>query len=106
MTLFTLLGYILIIIGFIVGIWGGFQFPIRLLNSEFMSFIVSASVLITLGVAFLKTGIKWIFPGFVWVTICLSIIYLVGFKMPIWVLACGIIVLLTIGWGTTSFIFK
>lgn len=106
MTGLTILGYVLIIFGVIIGFWGGVQFPFNIMNSEFMSFLVSMFVLITIGISLLKNVPNWLLLGLLWITVVLIIIYLYGFKMPILVLLAGIVVILGIGWWLTTLISK
>ena len=106
MTGLIILGYVLIILGVVIGFWGGAQFPINIMNGEFMSFLVSAFVLITIGIALLKNVPNWLTLGLLWITVVLNIIFLYGFKMPIWVLLAGIMVLLAIGGWLTTLISK
>lgn len=106
MTGLKILAYVLIILGGIVGFWGGVQFPFNIMNSEFMTFLVSAFVLITIGTALLNNVPNWLTVGLLWITVILNIIYLYGFNMPIWVLLAGIAVLLGVGWWLTTLICR
>jgi len=76
------------------------------MNSQFMTFLVSAFVLITIGVALIKNVPNWVTLGLLWITISLTVIYLYGFEMKIWVVLSGIVVLLGIGWWLTTLILK
>jgi len=40
----TILGYVLVALGVIVSIWGSAQFPLNLMNRNFMSFLVGGLV--------------------------------------------------------------
>ena len=102
----AILGYVLIVLGVIVGIWGGAQFPINLMNSDFMSFLVSGLVLLTVGLAIIRNIPSWILLAAVYLTVASIIVYLIGFQMSMFVLLSGIVVVLGFGLWFTTLIIK
>lgn len=106
MSVSTILAYVLIALGLIVGIWGGVSFSVDLMNSEFMSFLVSGVVLLTIGAALLDKAPDWLTVGLLWATTILLIIYLYGLQMPLWVFLSGVVVLVGIAWGLMVLILK
>lgn len=106
MTGLTILGYTLIGLGVIVGIEGGVQKPIDFMNSDFMSFLTSALVLITIGLAFINNVPQWLLLAALWITAVIIIIYMFGLHMPLWVFASGVIVTIGIGVWLTTLILK
>lgn len=106
MTGLTILGFVLIVLGVIVGFGQGAQLPINMMSSQFMTFLVSAFVLITIGVALIKNVSNWLTLGLLWITIALTIIYLYGYEMKIWVVLSGVVVILGIGWWLTILILR
>lgn len=107
MTGLTILGYILIALGVIVGIEGGVQSPIDFMNSGFMSFLTSALVLITIGLAFIKSAPHWLLLAALWITAVVLIIYMYGLYMELWVFASGVVVTIGAGvWLTTLILNK
>ena len=102
MTGLTILGYVLMALGVIVGIGGGILKPIDLMNSEFMSFLTGGLILITIGLALIKSIPQWLLLTALWVTAVAIITYMYGFHMPGWVFASGIVVAVGVGiWLTT-----
>ncbi len=102
----TILGYVLIVLGLIVGIGGGILKPTDLMNSEFMSFLTGGLMLITIGLPLVKNVPHWILLGSLWITAASLIFYLYGFHMPVWVFVSGLLVVLGIGFWLTALILK
>ena len=97
-----ILGYVLIVVGVLTGFWGGSMFPVSLMNKDFMSFLTSAFILITLGISLIKDIPKRIVIGALYLTILLSVVYMVSLKMDLWVLLMGIVVETGFGWWLTT----
>lgn len=102
----TILGYVLVALGVIVSIWGSAQFPLNLMNSEFMSFLVGGLVLITAGLAIIHGVPTWLLLGALFLTAAATIVYMVGMYMEPFVLLSGIVVILGLGWWLTTLILK
>jgi len=102
----TIFGYVLVVLGLIVGIGGGTLKPIDLMNSEFMSFLTGGLVLITIGLPLIKNVPHWLLFSCLWITAASLIIYLYGFHMPIWVFSSGLVVVLGIGYWLTVLFSK
>ncbi len=94
-------GYVLIVIGVLTGFWGGSKFPVSLMNKDFMSFLTSAFLLITLGISLMKDLPKWILIGSLYLTLLVSVVYMIGLKMDVWVLLMGIVVEIGFVWWLT-----
>lgn len=97
----TILGYVLIALGVIVSIWGGTQY-----SDNFLSFLVGGLVLATVGLALIPNLPSWLLLGAVYATGVATIIYLISFQMPLYVLLSGIVVTLGFGWWLTTLILK
>lgn len=102
----TILGYALIVLGVITCIWGGGQYPVNLMDPNFMSFLVSGLVLLTIGVAVIHNAPTWLILGAIFVTGLTTIVYIIGFKMPIYVLLSGIVVVLGLVLWLTTLVLK
>ncbi len=100
----SILGYVLIMIGILTGFWGGSMFPVNFIDDDFMSFLIGAFLLITLGIAFVKDIPKWIVLAPLYLTLLLSVIFMVGLKMGLWVTLIGIVMLTGLGWWLTTII--
>ncbi len=90
----TILGYVLIVLGVITGIWGGGQYPVNLMNPDFMSFLVGGLYVLTIGIAVIRKVPSWLILGAVFVTGAATIVFMVGLKMEIYTLLAGIAVIL------------
>lgn len=106
MTGLTILGYVLMTLGVIVGIGGGILKPIDLMNSEFMSFFTGGLILITIGLALIKGIPQWLLLATLWIMAVSVIVYMYGFHMPVLVFVSGIAVILGIGIWLTTLILK
>lgn len=106
MTGLTILGYVFVALGIVTGIGGGMQYPIDLLNSDFMSYLTGGLVLITMGLALIKSAPQWLLLTALWITAFSIFVYMYGFYMPFWVLASGIIVVIGFGAWLTTLILK
>lgn len=102
----TILGCVFVALGVIAGIWGGAQFPLSLMDSRFMSFLVGGLVLITVGLAIIHGLPSWLLLGALYLTGIMTIVYMVGMHMELYVLLSGIVVLLGLGWWLTTLILK
>lgn len=98
----SILGYVLIVVGILTGFWGGSMYPVGFMNEDFMSFLTGASLLITLGIPLVKDIPKWIVLGALYLTLLLSVVYMVSLKMGLWVTLMGIVALLGLGWWLTT----
>lgn len=90
----AILSYVLLLLGIITIFWGGSQFPINLMNSEFMSFVVGGLVLMTIGAVLLPAAPLWLRLGMMWLMTGSILLYLIGFFMPLWDTLSGIVVIL------------
>lgn len=103
----SILSYVLIVVGILTGFWGGSKFPISLMNEDFMSFLTSSFIVITLGILLIKDIQKRIVIGAIFATLLVSVVYLISLKMDLWVLLMSIVVLIGLGcWLTTKIIYK
>src|SRR5665648_1276455 len=76
----------------------GSMFPISLMNEDFMTFLTSAFVLITLGIWLVKDFQKQTLIGALYLTLLISIVYMVSLKMDVWVLLMGVVVEIGFVW--------
>ncbi len=102
----TILGYVAIALGVIVCIWGGAEYSFNLMGSEFMSFLVGGLVLITAGLAFIRSTSFRLLLGALYITGAASILYMIGLRMPLYVLLSGIVVISGLGWWLTTLVLK
>ncbi|HBC93739.1 MAG TPA: hypothetical protein DCZ10_12810 [Pelotomaculum sp.] len=98
----SILGFVLIAVGILTGFWGGSMYPVGLMNVDFMSFLIGASLLITLGIPLVKDVPKWIVLGSLYLTLVLFVIYMISLKMGLWVTLIGIVMLLGLVWWLTT----
>ena len=94
----TILSYVLISVGVLTGFWGGSMFSVSLMNRDFMSFLTSASILITIGILLLKDAQKKLVIGALSLTLLVLVVYMVSLRMELWVLLIGIVVVIGFGW--------
>ncbi|WP_332236998.1 helix-turn-helix domain-containing protein [Sporolactobacillus sp. KGMB 08714] len=102
----AILGFVLVASAVLTIIWGGSLYPVNLLNSDFMSFLVGGLVLLFLGTISIHIAPIWLPLGTLWLMAAAIIIYLIGFAMPPAVTLIGIIVTLGFGWWLTTLILK
>ena len=102
----SILGYVLIALGVIVGIWGGAQFPFNLMNHHFMAFLVGGLILLTVGLAIIRNIPTKLLLGAIYVTGAAIIVYQISCNMHLYVLLSGIIVTVGFGWWLTTLILK
>jgi len=95
-------GYVLIALGILTIFWGGSMFPVSLMNKDFMTFLTSAFILITLGISLVKDFQKQILIGALYLTLLISIVYMVSLKMDMWVLLMGVVVEIGFVWWLTT----
>ncbi|HZK52856.1 MAG TPA: helix-turn-helix transcriptional regulator [Desulfosporosinus sp.] len=95
-------GFVLIVLGILTIFWGGSMFPISLMNEDFMTFLTSAFVLITLGIWLVKDFQKQTLIGALYLTLLISIVYMVSLKMDVWVLLMGVVVEIGFVWWLTT----
>ncbi|SHH87074.1 Helix-turn-helix [Sporobacter termitidis DSM 10068] len=106
MTGLSILGFILAALGVIVVIWGGAQYPVDLMSSNFMSFLVGGLFLLAIGLVLIRWMPHWAQLSALYLTGAAIIVYLIGFKMPTYVLLSGIVVTLGAAWWLTTLILK
>jgi len=95
----SILSYVLIIIGVFIGFWGGSMFPISLINEDFMTFLTSTFIVITImGILLIKDIQKHIVISSLFLTTLMTVIYMVSLKLNMWVLQTGIVVVISIVW--------
>jgi len=103
----SILSYVLIIVGVLIGFWGGSIFPVSLINENFMTFLTSAFILITMGILLIKDIQKQIVIGSLFLTTLVTVLYMISLKMDMWVLLIGIVVVISFGWWlSTKIIYK
>lgn len=90
----TILGYVLIALGVITCIWGGGQYPVKLMDQNFMSFLVGGLFLITIGIAVIHNVPAWMILGAIFITGAATIVYMIVLKMPVYTLLAGIVVII------------
>lgn len=96
----AVLGYALIAIGVVVGIWGGVSNPLNLTNNAFMTYLLSAGVLATAGLA-LSGAPRWLLIAGLWVTAAIALVYLVRYQWQVLVFAlCAVAVIAIAAWVT------
>jgi hypothetical protein len=93
-------------LGVISGVWGGMQFPFNLMDSHFMSFLIGGLVLITIGLVIIRGLPSWLLLGALYLTGILTIVYMAGMHMKLYVLLSGIVVVLGLGRWFTTLILK
>lgn len=89
----TILGYVLIALGIIICVWGGGQYPVNMMDSDFMSFLISGLFLVTIGIAVIRKIPFWLILGAIYLTGVATIIYMLILKIPIYSLLAGIVVI-------------
>ncbi len=98
----AILGYVLIALGVITCIWGGGQYTVNLMDPDFMSYLVGGLLLLTAGIAVIRSAPVWLILGAIFLTGAASIVYMVGLKMGLYTLLAGIVVVLgLVLWLTT-----
>ncbi|MFT4143331.1 MAG: helix-turn-helix transcriptional regulator [Mobilitalea sp.] len=102
----TILGYVMIAMGIIICIWGGGQYPINLVNSDFASFLVGGLILVTIGIAVIRKVPIWLVLGAMYVTVIVLIIYMIGLGMELYALLVGIVVILGLVLWFTTMVLK
>jgi transcriptional regulator with XRE-family HTH domain len=103
----SIFGCVLILLGILTVFWGGSLYPTSLRNEDFMSFLTSAFILITLGVYLIKDIHKGIIIGSLSLTLLVTIVYMASLKMNLWVLLMGVVVIIGFGgWLLTRIIDK
>jgi transcriptional regulator with XRE-family HTH domain len=101
-----ILGFVIVALGLIVCIWGGAQYPFNLMESNFMSFVVGGLVLITVGLAIITRTPSWLLLAALYLTGAMTIVYMIGLKMELYVLLSGVVVVLGLGWWLTTLILR
>lgn len=102
----AILGIVLVILGVIVVIWGGAQYPVNFMGSDFMSFVLGGLVLLTIGLALIPQVPNGLLLAALYITGAAVIVYLIGCKMLIYVLLSGIVVTLGAAWWLTTLILR
>ena len=92
----------MIALGVITCIWGGGQYTVNLMDPDFMSYLVGGLLLLTAGIAVIRSAPVWLILGAIFLTGAASIVYMVGLKMGLYTLLAGIVVVLgLVLWLTT-----
>ena len=102
----TILGYVMIALGVIICIWGGEQYPINLMNSDFASFLVGGLILITIGIAVIHKVPAWLVLGGMYVAGIVLIIFMIGLGMEMFALLAGIVTILGLVLWFTTLVLK
>lgn len=102
----AILGSVLVALGVIVGVWGGAQFPISMADSGFLSFLLGGLCLVTIGLAIIRGTPPWLTLSALYLTGIVTIVYMIGLRMPVYVLLSGIVVVLGLGWWLTLLILR
>ncbi len=102
----SILGYVLIALGVITCIWGGGQFPVSLMDKNFMSFLVGGLFLVTIGIAVIRNVPSWLIVGAIFVTGAASIVYMIILKIQTFTLLAGIVVILGLVFWLTTLVLK
>ena len=71
-----------------------------------MSFLVGGLFLITVGLAIIRGLPSWLLLGALYLTGALTIVYMIGMQMELYVLLSGIVFVLGLGWWLTTLILK
>ena len=97
----AVLGYAVIAIGVLVGVWGGVGNPLNLSSNAVMTYLVGAGVLVTIGLSLIGNAPTWLLIAALWVTAALALGYLFQFQWHVLVFAlCAIVVLAIAAWLT------
>ncbi len=102
----TILGYVMIALGVITCIWGGGQYPINFMNSDFASFLVGGLILITIGIAVIHKVPGWLVLGVMYVAGIVLIIFMIGLRMEMFALLAGIVTILGLVLWFTTLVLK
>lgn len=94
-------GCVLIAAGVLTGFWGGSMYPADLMNDVFLVFLIGAFILITMGCLLIKDISKRIILGSAYLTLLLTVWYMIRINIEIWVLLIGIVVIAGFGWWFT-----
>lgn len=95
-------GSALILIGVLIGFQGGSKFPVSFVNKDFMVYLTSALILITLGISLMKYISKWILIGSLYLSLIVTVIYMAILMHDLWELMMGIVVAICFGWWLTT----
>ncbi len=102
----TILGYVTAALGIIVCVWGGAEYSFSLTDGSFMSFLVGGLVLITCGLACIRSTPIRLLLGALYITGAAVIVYMIGLRMPLYVLLSGIVVTSGLAWWLTTIILN
>lgn len=92
-----ILGYVLIALGFLSGIWGGIRNPISLLDNNFMTFLSGAFIFITAGLFCLEESPLWVKLLAVAISVVSVSIYLYGLHWSLWLFWPSVSVIVIVG---------
>jgi Predicted transcriptional regulators len=106
MTGLSILGYVLIVMGILIIIWGGLLYPVNFMNSDFMSFLVGGLVLLTIGVVIIHVAPIWLTLTILWLLAASTVMFLIVFIKPITVALMGITVILGFALWLTLLLLK
>lgn len=100
----SILGICSALIGLGTMIYGGTLFPIDLLDSNFMSFVVGGLCLISMGISIISGISPIIKVGTIWLTVVFSMIYIYGFEMELMIKLISFVPIIGLAlWITTKF---
>lgn len=103
---FTIIACVLIASGVLTVLWGGSLYPINIMDSNFMSFLIGGFIIILAGICLFPQRPVWLAAGTLWITVIAVVVYLIGFKMELFVTLISIVMVLGIGAWLTLFITK
>lgn len=103
---FMIIACVLIVSGILTVLWGGFLYPMNIMDSNFMSFLVGGLIILLIGICLLPQRPDWLAVGALWITIAAIVLYIIGFRMELFVTLISLVMILGIGGWLTLFILK
>lgn len=101
MSALAILGYAVIALGVLVGIWGGVSNPLDLSNNAFLTYLMGASVLVTVGISLIGNAPRVLLLAAIWFAAAVTLGYLFQFHWQALVfLLCAVFVLAIAAWLT------
>lgn len=101
-----ILGYVTIALGIITVIFGSSEYSNNWLDSNFLSYVVGGLVLVTGGIVFLRNVSYRLLLASLFITAAAIIVYMIGFRMPLYALLSGIAVIAGLSWWFTTLVIK
>ncbi len=101
-----ILGYITTTLGIITVIFGGSEYSNNWMDSNFLSYVVGGLVLVTGGLAFLRNISYWLLLASLFITAAVIIVYMIGFRMQLYVLLSGVVVIAGLSWWLATLVIK